>query len=94
MEKAAKLYGLQERPLTFAVGDALVAPVRIYELIEESLAALTPATGVPMGFVNVVQSKGLVLTLEDTPYTVAGGRKGSSNVTAITCNTLLYQISV
>lgn len=38
MEKAARLYGLQGRPLIFAVGNAPTALVRIYELIEEGLA--------------------------------------------------------
>ena len=33
MEKAARLYGLQERPLIFAVGNAPTALVRIYELV-------------------------------------------------------------
>jgi precorrin-8X/cobalt-precorrin-8 methylmutase len=94
MEKAARLYGLQERPLIFAVGNAPTALVRIYELIEEGLAAPALVIGVPVGFVNVVQSKELILTLEDTPYIVAGGRKGGSNVAAAICNALLYQIPV
>ena len=48
--------------------------------------------GVPVGFVNVVQSKELILTLPDTPYIVARGRKGGSNVAAAICNALLYRI--
>ena len=94
MEKAARLYGLQGRPLIFAVGNAPTALVRIYELIEEGLAAPALVIGVPVGFVNVVQSKELILTLEDTPYIVARGRKGGSNVAAAICNALLYQIPV
>ena len=43
---------------------------------------------------NVVQSKELILTLKDTPYIVARGRKGGSNVAAAICNALLYQIPV
>ncbi len=94
MEKAARLYGLQGRPLIFAVGNAPTALVRIYELIEEGLAVPALVIGVPVGFVNVVQSKELILTLEDTPYIVARGRKGGSNVAAAICNALLYQIPV
>ena len=94
MEKAARLYGLKGRPLIFAVGNAPTALVRIYELIEEGLAAPALVIGVPVGFVNVVQSKELILTLEDTPYIVARGRKGGSNVAAAICNALLYQIPV
>jgi len=45
---------------------------------------------VPVGFVNVVQSKELILSLENTPYIVARGRKGGSNIAACICNALLY----
>ena len=48
--------------------------------------------GVPVGFVNVVESKELLLTL-DVPYIVARGRKGGSNVAAAICNAMLYQAS-
>ena len=48
--------------------------------------------GVPVGFVNVVESKELLLT-DDVPYIVALGRKGGSNVAAAICNALLYQIT-
>ena len=47
---------------------------------------------VPVGFVNVVQSKELILSLEDTPSIVARGRKGGSNIAACICNALLYQM--
>ena len=90
MQKAAQAYP----GAILAVGNAPTALVRIYELIEEGLAAPALVIGVPVGFVNVVQSKELILTLEDTPYIVAGGRKGGSNVAAAICNALLYQIPV
>ena len=48
--------------------------------------------GAPVGFVNVIQSKELILSLKDTPYIVAEGRKGGSNVAAAICNALLYGI--
>ncbi len=48
--------------------------------------------GVPVGFVNVVEAKELILTL-DTPAIVARGRKGGSNVAAAICNALLYLAS-
>ena len=47
--------------------------------------------GVPVGFVNVVQSKELIMQA-DVPYIVARGRKGGSNVAAAICNALLYMI--
>ena len=56
-------------------------------------AGWTPALviGVPVGFVNVVESKELLLTYRTAPYIVARGRKGGSNVAAAICNALLYQ---
>ena len=47
--------------------------------------------GVPVGFVNVVQSKELIMHT-DVPYIVARGRKGGSNIAACICNALLYMI--
>ena len=44
----------------------------------------------PVGFVNVVQAKERILSL-DVPYIVAKGRKGGSTVAAAICNALLYE---
>ena len=88
MDKAAELYG-NER-LIFAVGNAPTALVRLYELVNEGVLRPELIIGVPVGFVNVVQSKELILGLKDTPYIVARGRKGGSNIAACICNALLY----
>lgn len=88
MEKAA---GLSEDCI-FAVGNAPTALVRLYELIKEGRLHPKLIVGVPVGFVNVVQSKELILSLADVPYIVAKGRKGGSNVAAAIINALLYQI--
>lgn len=85
MEKAAKL----QKPLIFAVGNAPTALVRLYELISEKRIAPALVIGVPVGFVNVVQSKELIMQT-DVPYIVARGRKGGSNIAACICNALLY----
>lgn len=90
MDKAAELYG-KER-LIFAVGNAPTALVRLYELVNEGTLRPELIIGVPVGFVNVVQSKELILSLEDTPYIVARGRKGGSNIAACICNALLYML--
>ena len=45
--------------------------------------------GVPVGFVNVVASKELILE-SNVPCIVNRGRKGGSNVAAAICNALLY----
>ena len=45
--------------------------------------------GVPVGFVNVVEAKELIIET-DIPYIVNRGRKGGSNVAAAIVNALLY----
>jgi len=87
MDKAAALY----KPLIFAVGNAPTALVRLYELIEEGTLKPELIIGAPVGFVNVVQSKELIMKA-DVPYIVARGRKGGSNIAACICNALLYMI--
>ena len=87
MERAARL----PKPCIFAIGNAPTALICLRELI--NAGKLNPAliVGVPVGFVNVVESKDLILEL-DTPHIVARGRKGGSNVAAAICNAMLYQI--
>lgn len=87
MDKAAFL----DRKLIFAIGNAPTALVRLYELIQEGKINPQLIIGVPVGFVNVVQSKELIMETE-TPYIVARGRKGGSNIAACICNALLYMI--
>ena len=88
MDKAAEM----GKDCIFAVGNAPTALVRLYELIQEEKIHPKLIIGVPVGFVNVVQSKELILTLEDTPYIVARGRKGGSNIAACICNALIYML--
>ena len=85
MDKAAAL----QKPLIFAIGNAPTALVRLYELIEDGKLQPELIIGVPVGFVNVVQSKELIMQA-DVPYIVARGRKGGSNIAACICNALLY----
>ena len=87
MERAATL----NKPCIFAIGNAPTALISIRELI--AAGKLNPAliVGVPVGFVNVVESKELILEL-NTPHIVARGRKGGSNVAAAIRNAMLYQI--
>ena len=87
MDKAATL----DVPLIFAIGNAPTALVRLYELINEQKISPKLIIGVPVGFVNVVQSKELIMETE-VPYIVARGRKGGSNVAAAICNAILYEL--
>lgn len=87
MNKAALL----EKELIFAIGNAPTALVRLYELMQENKLSPALIIGVPVGFVNVVQSKELIIESK-APYIVARGRKGGSNVAAAICNALLYML--
>lgn len=88
MNKAALLPG---RPV-LAVGNAPTALIRLYELINEGLISPSLIIGVPVGFVNVVQSKELIMQT-GVPYIVARGRKGGSNVAAAIVNALAYHLT-
>lgn len=70
MEKGAEISG----EVIFAIGNAPTALIRLKELIAEGLR---PALiiGAPVGFVNVVEAKELIMET-DVPYIVARGRKG------------------
>lgn len=88
MERASQLEGT----VIFALGNAPTALVRVCQLAEEGVIAPSLVIGVPVGFVNVVESKELLLE-SALPYIVARGRKGGSNVAAAICNALLYLAS-
>lgn len=87
MDKAAAM----NEDFIFAIGNAPTALVRLYELIKEGKVHPKLIIGVPVGFVNVVQSKELIMQT-DIPYIVARGRKGGSNIAACICNALLYML--
>lgn len=76
----------------FAIGNAPTALIRLYELIKEG--AVTPAlvVGVPVGFVNVIESKEL-MKMAGVPYIISDSRKGGSNVAAAIMNAILYMMS-
>lgn len=87
MEKAAA----RGEDYIYAIGNAPTALIRLYELIQEGRVKPKLIIGVPVGFVNVVEAKELILSAK-VPYIVARGRKGGSNVAASICNALLYDI--
>lgn len=91
---AAMLYASKAAPnAVFAIGNAPTALLQLEELIRDGLRP-SLIIGVPVGFVNVVESKEQILRVceeYDIPAIVARGRKGGSNVAAAICNALLYQ---
>lgn len=87
MEKAAKL----EKSCIFAIGNAPTALLELYDLITSGKLSPALVIGVPVGFVNIIESKETIMKA-NVPYIVARGRKGGSSVAAAICNALLYQI--
>lgn len=91
---ASMAYGAYEYPkAVFAVGNAPTALIKLAELIEGGLRP-SLVVAVPVGFVNVVESKEEIFRVCDEfgiPAIVAMGRKGGSNVAAAICNALLYE---
>lgn len=85
VDKAAAL----DRPMIYAVGNAPTALIRLCEYIENGTFVPKLVIGVPVGFVNVVPSKEMLIE-SGVPCIVARGRKGGSNVAAAICNALLY----
>jgi precorrin-8X/cobalt-precorrin-8 methylmutase len=88
MHKAAAEYP----GAVLAVGNAPTALLTIAEKIENGLRPAL-VIGVPVGFVNVVESKERLFAVCEShgvPAIVAMGRKGGSNVAAAICNALIY----
>lgn len=86
MEKAAKI----NKPLIIAAGNAPTALIKLDELIKENKIKPELIIACPVGFVNVVESKELILN-HNIASIVAKGRKGGSNVAAAIINAMLYQ---
>ena len=87
MEKGAEI--AKDHPVIFAIGNAPTALVRLAELIKNGEVKPALVIGAPVGFVNVVESKELIMEC-DVPFIVPKGRKGGSNIAATICNSMLY----
>ena len=89
MQRAAR-----EHPqAVYAVGNA---PTALLTLADQIESGLRPALviGVPVGFVNVVESKERLMSVceaHGVAAIAAMGRKGGSNVAAAICNALVYE---
>lgn len=87
MEKACTL----DKPLIFAIGNAPTALIKIYDLVKEGKLNPIGVIGVPVGFVNVIESKEGIIN-SDIPCIVARGRKGGSNIAAAIVNAIIYKL--
>lgn len=88
MDKACAIRG----PLIIAVGNAPTALLRLDELIRAGKIHPDLIIGVPVGFVNVVYAKEIIMQ-SGVPYIVAKGRKGGSTIAAAICNALIYTLT-
>ena len=89
MKKAAAM----GEPFLYAIGNAPTALVTLYDLIQEGQVKPELIIGVPVGFVNVIESKENIFAVcekHHVPAIVAFGRKGGSTIAAAVCNALIY----
>ena len=89
MEHAARDKNASGRKTIFAIGNAPTALIALRNMYDEGTFRPDFIIGVPVGFVNVVEAKELIIET-DIPYIVNRGRKGGSNVAAAIVNALLY----
>ena len=77
----------------FVVGNAPTALLAMCDLMEQHVLRPALVIAVPVGFVNVVESKEKIFSAcraHNVPYIAAMGRKGGSTVATAICNALLY----
>ncbi|WP_035779135.1 precorrin-8X methylmutase [Butyrivibrio sp. MC2013] len=79
----------------YAIGNAPTALLKLCELIEEEGFRPSLIIGIPVGFVNVVESKERlkkVCEIHGLPCIIGMGRKGGSTIAAALINALIYKI--
>lgn len=86
MKKTAQI----QKPVVFAIGNAPTALVELCSLMQDGFKPVA-VIGVPVGFVNVVPAKEMIMA-SGVPYIVNEGRKGGSTVAAAICNAILYSL--
>jgi precorrin-8X/cobalt-precorrin-8 methylmutase len=74
----------------FVIGNAPTALLRLCRLVEEGIASPSLVIGVPVGFVNVMESKEALMNLDGVPRIVSTGPKGGSTVAVAIVNAILY----
>ncbi len=77
----------------YAIGNAPTALIRLCELIREGLANPALVIGVPVGFVNVIESKRMLDSLSDIPRIISHGNKGGTTVACAIVNAILYGLA-
>ena len=81
----------KEGPKVFAFGGAPTALFHLLDLIKEKKVVVDAIIGVPVGFINVLESKEALLAT-DLPVMVNEGRKGGSTLVVAIINAIIYQM--
>lgn len=76
----------------YCIGNAPTALIELDRLYHEKRITPDFVIGVPVGFVNVVYAKELIIK-SDIPYIVNRGRKGGSSIAACIMNAALYKVT-
>lgn len=76
----------------YCIGNAPTALIELDRLYHENRITPDFVIGVPVGFVNVVYAKELIIR-SDIPYIVNRGRKGGSSIAACLMNAALYKVT-
>ena len=87
MEKARLL----SRPAIFAVGNEPTALLSIIDMAEKNEIEPVAVIGVPVGFINLEESKTMLMS-SGIPYIVNRGRKGGSHIAAAIVNAIQHKI--
>lgn len=87
VEKVSEL----KKPVIMVVGNAPTALISLHKLMANKKIQPQAIIAAPVGFVNVVESKQLIIDC-GWPAIVAKGNKGGSNVAAAIVNACLYQV--
>jgi precorrin-8X/cobalt-precorrin-8 methylmutase len=72
----------------YVVGNAPTALIRLLDRVREKKCSPSLVVGMPVGFVNAVESKDYLMMQEDVPYITIKGRKGGSALAAAVVNQL------
>jgi len=75
----------------FVVGNAPTALIRLVELMKEGRVSPALVIGAPVGFVNVVESKEILIK-SGVPCIITEGRKGGSSIAAAIVNAILIML--
>lgn len=88
---AVELAAQIEGPKVFAFGGAPTALSYLIELTQQGVIQPEAVIGVPVGFINVEESKEELLA-SDIPAIVSLGRKGGSTIVVAIINAIIYQL--